>query len=139
MITEKQITLIKNSWCCAINAEKAGKLFYERLFEVAPGLRHHFQGEIKFQARKLFHMVTLIVTKVHELDQILEEVKSLARRHDRYGAEPAHYKVVGECLLWTLEKINPDKWNEETREAWVTVYDLIADTMIKNQAQNLAA
>ena len=139
MMTEKQILLVKNSWCCSTNAEKAGKLFYGRLFEVAPGMRHHFHDDIKFQARKLFHMVTLIVTRLHKLDEMMDELKSLARRHHRYGAEPAHYKVVGECLLWTLEKVIGDKWDEETREAWAAVYDVLAETMIKNQEQTLAA
>jgi hemoglobin-like flavoprotein len=46
---------------------------------------------------------------------------------------------VGECLLFTLEKVIGDKWDEETREAWAAVYDVLAETMIKNQTQTLAA
>ena len=139
MITEKQILLVKNSWCCSTNAEKTGKLFYGRLFEVAPGMRHHFRNDIKFQARKLFNMVTLIVTKLHKLDEMKDELKSLAHRHIRYGAEPAHYQVVGECLLWTLEKVIGDKWNDETREAWRAVYEELSSYMIKSQTESLAA
>ena len=139
MITERQILLVKNSWCCAIDAEKAGKLFYGRLFEVAPDVQHLFPGDIKFQSRKLMNMVALIVTRLHKLDEIMEEVKSLARRHHRYGAEPAHYQVVGECLLWTLEKVLGDKWNDETREAWTAVYSVLSDAMIKNQTATMAA
>jgi hemoglobin-like flavoprotein len=139
MITERQILLVKNSWCCAIDAEKAGKLFYGRLFEVAPGVRHLFPGDIKFQSRKLMNMVALIVTRLHKLDEIMDEVKSLARRHNRYGAEPAHYQVVGECLLWTLGKVLGDKWNDETCDAWTAVYSEIADAMIKGQAGAVAA
>jgi nitric oxide dioxygenase len=139
MITDKQIFLVKNSWCCSTNAEKAGKLFYGRLFEVAPGMRHHFHDDIKFQARKLFNMVHLIVTRLHKLDEMMDELKSLAHRHNRYGAEPAHYQVVGECLLWTLEKVIGDKWNDETREAWAALYGELADAMIKNQTTTVAA
>lgn len=140
MITEKQILLVKNSFSYVVtDAETAGKLFYGRLFEVAPGVRHLFQDEIKFQARKLMNMVTLIVTKLHKLDEIMGEVKSLAHRHNRYGAEPAHYQVVGECLLWTLEKRLGDRWNSETRQAWTAVYGVLADAMIKNQMESVAA
>lgn len=139
MITEKQIQLVKNSWCCSTNAEKAGKIFYARLFEVAPGLRHHFQDDIKFQARKLFHMVTLIVTRLHNLDEMMGEFGSLARRHTRYGAEPAHYKIVGECLLWTLERVVGERWNDETSEAWSAVYEVVSNYMIKNQTESAAA
>lgn len=85
------------------------------------------------------NMVALIVTRLHKLDEIMEEVKSLARRHYRYGAEPAHYQVVGECLLWTMEKVLGDKWNDETREAWTAVYGVLSDAMIKNQTAAEAA
>ena|SRR5688572_16758759 len=144
MITEKQILLVTNSWSyvvtpIGIGAEAAGKLFYQRLFEVAPGVRNLFQGDIKFQARKLMNMVTLIVTKLHKLDEIMDEVKMLAVRHNRYGAEPAHYAVVGQCLLWTLEKGLGDKWNDETHEAWTAVYGVLSDAMIKNQTAAVAA
>ena len=84
-------------------------------------------------------MVTLIVTRLHVLDEMMDELKSLAHRHNRYGAEPAHYQVVGECLLWTLERVVGDKWNDETREAWATVYGVLANTMIKNQTATVAA
>jgi nitric oxide dioxygenase len=140
MITEKQIHLVQNSWSYVVtDAEQAGKIFYGRLFEVAPAVRHLFHGDIKFQARKLMNMVTLIVTKLHKLDEIMDEVKSLAHRHNRYGAEPAHYQVVGECLLWTLEKGLGEKWNSETREAWTAVYGVLAKAMIKNQRESMAA
>lgn len=140
MITQKQILLVQNSWTYVkTDAEAAGKVFYQRLFDVAPEVRHLFQGEIKFQARKLMNMVTLIVTKLHKLDEIMDEVKSLALRHNRYGAEPAHYQVVGECLLWTLEKGLGDKWSEETRDAWASVYGVLANAMIKQQTASVAA
>jgi nitric oxide dioxygenase len=122
-----------------IGAEAAGKIFYERLFEVAPEVKNLFQGDIRFQSRKLMNMVTLIVTKLDKLDEIMDDVKSLASRHSRYGAEPAHYKIVGECLLWTLEKGHGDKWNDELREAWAAVYGVLAEAMIKNQSGAIAA
>ena len=138
MFTEKQILLVKNSWSyvvtpIGIGAEAAGKVFFQRLFDVAPGVRNLFGDDIKFQARKLMNMVTLYVTRLHKLDEIMDEINSLALRHNLYGAETAHYQVVGECLLWTLEKVLGDKWNEETREAWTAVYGMLSDVMIKNQ------
>ncbi|MBA4055933.1 MAG: hypothetical protein C0490_14560, partial [Marivirga sp.] len=92
-----------------------------------------FKGDSKEQARKLMSMVTLIVTKLQKLDDIMNEIKLLAQRHAQYGAEPEHYLVVGECLLWTLEKGLGEKWNGETRQAWVTVYSTLSGAMIKNQ------
>lgn len=116
-----------------VNAEEAGQLFYSRLFEVAPGVRHLFKGDTKEQAKKLMNMVTLIVTKLQKLDEIMSEVKSLAQRHSKYGAEPAHYAVVGECLIWTLQQGLGNKWNKETEDAWLAVYTILSKAMIENQ------
>lgn len=77
-------------------------------------------------------MVTLIVSKLQNLGDIMNEIKILAQRHTRYGAEPAHYQVVGECLLWTLEKGLAEKWDTETCKAWMLVYGVLSDAMIRN-------
>ena len=139
-MTERQILLVKNSWSYVIvNSEAAGELFYSRLFEVAPAVRPMFKGDTKEQARKLMNMVTLIVSKLQKLDDIMAEIKGLAQRHGKYGAQPAHYKVVGECLVWTLRQGLGDKWNKETEDAWITVYSILADAMIKNQGKAQAA
>lgn len=135
-MTERQILLVKNSWSyVVVNSEEAGLLFYKRLFEVAPSVEHMFTTDKKEQARKLMSMVTLVVTKLQKLDDILNEVKMLAQRHGKYGAQPAHYKVVGECLLWTLAKGLGDRWDKETEQAWIAAYTILSDAMIKNQAR----
>ena len=131
-MTERQILLVKNSWSyVVINSEEAGELFYSRLFEVAPAVRSMFKHDQKEQARKLMNMVTLIVTKLQKLDDIMNGIKLLAQRHGKYGVQPGHYKVVGECLLWTLEQGLGDKWNKELQEAWTTVYIILSSAMIE--------
>lgn len=138
-MTETQIQLVRNTWSYVIvNADEAGELFYNRLFQVAPAVRPMFQGNQKEQARKLMNMVTLIVAKLDKLGDIMHEVKGLARRHNRYGAKPEHYDVVGDCLLWTLEKGLGDRWTTEVKTAWTAVYTLLANAMIEAQAEPAA-
>ena len=138
-MTERQILLVKNSWSYIVtDSEQAGQLFYSRLFEVAPGVKHMFTSDPKEQSRKLMNMVTLIVTKLQKLDEIINEIKNLAQRHGKYGAKPEHYAVVGECLLWTLEQGLGDKWNSETKDAWVKVYGVLSEAMITNQKTTVA-
>ena len=139
-MTERQILLVKNSWSYVIvNADEAGQLFYKRLFEVAPEVRPMFKGDIKEQSRKLMNMVTYIVTKLQKLDEIMDEVKSLAQRHGKYGVKPHYYQIVGSSLLWTLKEGLGDKWNDETEQAWTAVYTALADAMIKTQLEMKAA
>lgn len=129
-----QIALVKESWNYVIvKSDEAGQLFYSRLFEVAPGVQHLFKGDVKEQSRKLMGMVTLIVSKLDKLETILDDIRSLASRHNKYGAKKEHYAVVGSCLIWTLKTGLGDRWTKQTEEAWVTVYQVLADAMIVNQ------
>jgi hemoglobin-like flavoprotein len=138
-MTERQILLVKNSWSYVIvKAEEAGLLFYNRLFEIAPELKSMFKTEPKDQSRKLINMVTLIVSKLQKLQEIEDEIKGLAVRHRKYGVDTAYYRIVGAAFIWTLQRGLKEKWNEELEEAWVAVYTVISDAMIKNQ-QAIAA
>ena len=131
-MNQKQIQLVKQSWSYVITrSDEAGELFYSRLFEVAPDLKHLFSEDIKTQARKLMSMVTLIVSKLDKLDMITTDIKSLASRHGRYGAKKEHYAVVGECLVWTLKAglEGQNRWSEETEEAWLAVYKILSNAM----------
>jgi hemoglobin-like flavoprotein len=89
-----------------------------------------FKGNTKEQARKLMSMVTLIVTKLDKLDDIMQEIKYLAIRHVKYQVEEKHYDLVGQSLLWTLENGLKDKWTSEVAEAWTKVYTILANAMI---------
>jgi Hemoglobin-like flavoprotein len=133
-MTPTQIQLVKESWSKVIPiSDAAGSLFYQRLFDVAPGVRHLFKSNPHEQSRKLMTMITMVVSKLDQLDTILEDIKGLARRHDKYGAKKEHYAVVGECLIWTLNKGLGDHWNKETEEAWATAYTILSNAMIQNQ------
>jgi nitric oxide dioxygenase len=130
----QQIQLVKDTWSYVIaKSDEAGQLFYNRLFEVAPGVKHLFKGEMKEQSRKLMSMVTYVVTKLDKLETIVSEIKFLAQRHSKYGAKPEHYSVVGECLIYTLKTGLGSRWNKETEEAWVAVYGVLSSAMIEGQ------
>jgi hemoglobin-like flavoprotein len=137
-MTARQIQLVKESWSYVIvKSNEAGQLFYSRLFEVAPAVRPMFKGDVKEQSRKLMSMVTLVVSKLDKLDQVINEVKALGARHNKYGTKSEHYAVVGECLIWTLSQGLGDRWNKETEEAWLQAYTVLSGAMI--QAQTSAA
>ena len=60
---------------------------------------------------------------------MLDDLRALARRHDRYGVREEHYASVGAALLWTLEQgLGPD-FTPEVQEAWATAYGLLSSAM----------
>jgi hemoglobin-like flavoprotein len=77
-------------------------------------------------------MLNAIVIRLDRLDELTEEIAAMAQRHLEYGVRPAHYKLVGTALLWTLQKGLADDWTAEVKTAWVTCYNILAVTMINS-------
>ena len=129
-MTPEQVALVQGSFDKVKPvADDAAAIFYSRLFEVAPGVRSLFTGDIEEQGRKLMKMIGTAVAGLNNLDANVPAVQDLGRRHVAYGAEEAHYNVVGECLLYTLEKGLGTDWTDELAAAWTEVYSVLADTM----------
>ena len=76
-------------------------------------------------------MIGYVINKLDALDDILDEVSKLAQRHVQYGVKDEHYLVVGEALLWTLEKGLAGHWNEEMKESWTACYTILSNAMIQ--------
>ena len=113
-----------------LNAEEAGAVFYEKLFEINPSLKPLFAHAMPAQINKLMDMLTLMVANLQTMDSIEKEVKALAIRHVQYGTRPEHYQSVREALMYTLEMQLADGWDEDTRQAWSEVYAVWANAMI---------
>lgn len=131
-MTPQQIQHVKSTWgmVATLDPETVGGLFYGRLFEIAPQIRHMFRAPIPEQSKKLLTMIGYVINKLDKLDDIIDEVAKLAQRHVQYGVEPAHYNIVAEALLWTLEKGLGEHWTEEVKESWVLCYTTLAGAMI---------
>ena len=131
-MTTQQIDLIRATWkLVAANADQAGPLFYETLFEIAPELKPMFsRTTVPEQSKKLLAMLSYIINKLDSLEDILDEIAKLARRHVNYGVEEKHYGYVGAALLMTLEKGLGDAWNDEVKDAWTTCYGILSSAMM---------
>ncbi len=139
MLTLTQKTLVQESFALiAPIADDAAVLFYRRLFEIDRSLQGMFRGDMAEQRRKLMQMLTAAVKGLDRLDQLVPVVQELGRRHAAYGVLDAHYDTVGGALLWTLEMGLGAGFTAETREAWVTVYGLLATTMKEAAREALA-
>jgi nitric oxide dioxygenase len=105
--------------------------FYNRLFEVAPEVRGLFKHSIKVQGRALVKMLDAALNLLQSPSTLKRALRDLALRHLRYGAEPKHYSIVGECLLFALETcLGPELWTAEVKEGWLTVFSFMMVVML---------
>ncbi len=119
-------------------AETAAEIFYNKLFELDPALKPLFKGDIKEQGKKLMTMLAAAVNGLDNLEGLIPVVQNLGKRHVGYGVQDEHYDTVAASLLFTLEQGLGDAWNEEVKEAWTTVYLILADIM-KEASKEVAA
>lgn len=131
-----EVTLVKDSFRKIVPiADQAAALFYARLFELDPSLRHLFRGNMIEQGRKLMTMIAASVGALERLDTIVPHIRALGARHAGYGVTEDHYATVGAALLWTLEKGLGADFTPAVREAWTSTYSLLANTMIEAQRE----
>jgi nitric oxide dioxygenase len=114
-------------------------LFYGRLFEIAPQVRAMFPADMSDQRRKLMMTLMTVVNGLSDLDTILPAASALAKRHVSYGAAAAHYPVVGDALLWTLENGLGEAWTPPVAAAWRAAYATLSGFMISEAYGQQAA
>jgi len=130
-MTPNQIELVQSSFAKVVPiSEQAAALFYGRLFELAPEVRALFKGDMVEQGRKLMTMLGSVTRGLGNLDTLVPVAQRLAERHVGYGAQPAHYAVVGAALIDTLDKGLGEEFTPEVRNAWETAYGTLSGVMI---------
>jgi nitric oxide dioxygenase len=131
-MTPDQVKLVQESFAkVAPISDKAAELFYGRLFETAPHVRAMFPDDMTVQRGKLIATLAVVVNGLSNLETILPIASALAKRHVGYGAQPWHYPVVGQALLWTLEKGLGDAWTSPVAAAWTQAYTTLSTYMIR--------
>ncbi len=139
MPTMHQIELVQKTYAVvAPIADDVAALFYRRLFEIDPSLESMFKGDMAAQRRKLMVMLTAAVKGLPRLDRLIPVLQDLGRRHADSGVDDRHYATVGEALLWTLEKGLGAEFTPDVKEAWTTVYGVLASTMKAGAEERLA-
>jgi hemoglobin-like flavoprotein len=130
-MTPEQVQLVKSSFANITPIkDQAAALFYRRLFELDPGLRSLFKGDMAAQGAKLMAALGGALASLDQLARVLPTVRELGRRHAAYGVRPEHYATVGEALIWTLEQGLGADFTPARRRAWIDAYASLAWTMI---------
>lgn len=140
-MTAQEVILVKRSWkiFSAVDPSIIGDVFYSRLFMLSPALKNMFRSSMYAQYVKLVDMLNLIVARLDRIEELKYDIEQLAMRHVSYGVKTSHYQLVGDSLLWTLEKGLGNDWNEAVAHAWKHCYTELSDVMIKATEEHAAS
>jgi hemoglobin-like flavoprotein len=109
--------------------------FYARLFAAAPAVRPLFaHTDLRRQKAMLLAALVLLRKSLRDLDAVVPKLRELGARHVAYGAEPAHYPVVGEVLIASMAEVAGDAWRLEYARAWGAAFDVVAGVMLEGAA-----
>lgn len=125
-----------------------------RLFEINPDAARYFKftdgfettDEAMYKQEVFKNHASGVILAVSAAVDLLEKgdmekltivLKELGAAHLSRGLdlEKAHYDLVGEALLDTLEKALGDEFTPETKAAWSGVYAFISEKMLEGAAE----
>jgi hemoglobin-like flavoprotein len=133
-MTPEKVRLVQESFAQLVPMkDEVVAAMYERLFELDPGLRPLFRGDMARQRSRLGVALAMVVHGLKNPVAIVPVLEELGRRHNGYGVKPEHYATVGEAMLWALEQALGERFTADVRAAWADAYDLTASTMLKAQ------
>jgi Hemoglobin-like flavoprotein len=96
----------------------------DEMFE-SPKFKKHATGVI----RTVDKAVSMLQDS--DLSELVDVLEKLGKRHTRYGVVEAHYPILGNAVLQTLEEAIGDDFTPDVKEAWVEVWGVISKAMIQ--------
>lgn len=140
-MTPHQIHLIRSSFePLKPLAATVAEAFYAQLFARDPALRALFRGgDMHEQGERLMQMLNAAIDLLDRPGALIPVLLRLGQRHNGYGVVTAHYDSVGAALLDTLAAGLGDRFTAEVREAWTTMYGLVARKMQEGAASAVLA
>jgi hemoglobin-like flavoprotein len=128
-------TLAESFDLVAPRGDELVETFYTRLFAAAPAVAPLFAGtDLRRQRARLLATLVLVRKSLGDLGALVPKLRELGARHVAYGAEPAHYPVVGSVLIASMAEIAGSAWRAEYADAWSEAFDVVAGAMLDGAA-----
>ncbi|MDH5435812.1 MAG: globin domain-containing protein [Gammaproteobacteria bacterium] len=129
-MTPEHIDLVKHSWnLIDSHAVEMSDIFYNRLFETNPEFRPLFSTDIQMQGKALMETLNIVINGMDDFEELLPGIRALGTKHTSYGVKKEDYEPVADALIYTLKNIIGQEFTPEIEQAWINVYEFIADTM----------
>ena len=111
-------------------ADEIAKSFYKHLFEIAPPTKKLFTGDMERQGTMLMTSLSLAVSGLSNMEEILPSVQALGERHFSYGVKPEYFQPSCDSFIWALENHLGDHFTPALKEAWTLAFQTLTRTML---------
>jgi len=145
-LDNRDIDLVQQTFgrVAMLGADTVGKVIFMKIFKKAPGAIALFSFKDEgVEPTKLFRNgspavahVTKVVTTVgtavsllRDLDTLVPVLQGLGLKHQTLGVAPAHYDVVGEAVIESLQVALGGNFTEPVKNAWLKVFGTVKKVM----------
>ncbi|MBK8285019.1 MAG: hemin receptor [Ahniella sp.] len=97
--------------------------------QVIPACADCFGDDIDAQSFRLMSMIGAGVGLLDHPERLDDVLRKLGARHHQYGVREAHYPIVGEVLLETLDEVLGHDFTADAKAAWAGFYGVVAASM----------
>ncbi|WGK60390.1 NO-inducible flavohemoprotein [Halopseudomonas sp. SMJS2] len=113
-------------------------VFYPLMFERYPEVKGFFneahQGQ-GTQPQALANAVVAYAANLDRLEVLGDAVSLIVQKHVSLNIQPAHYPIVGECLLAAIRAVLGEAASDAVLGAWGEAYGQLADILIGAEEQ----
>lgn len=143
-LTAKQVKVIVSTWATVktLGASTVGVLLFKNIFEIAPAAKGLFSFSkdnpnfdidtdegVKKHGANVVNTVTGAIDGLGDLPALVGVLKDLGRRHVNYGVVTAHYDIVGQAFLRTLQQGLGAGYTADVADAFTALWGVVAATM----------
>ncbi|MEX1666531.1 globin domain-containing protein [Zhongshania arctica] len=130
-MTPKQITIVQAQLPTVKSIGKPfAKVFYARLFQLAPDLRTLF-SEGKHRDRQLIDTLCTTVNSLQNMDGLRVVAHNMGQRYSELGVSERHYDFFMQAMLETLGMALGDEFSGEVKAAWLNLLTTLKDTLLE--------
>ena len=131
-LTATQIELLERSFnLLAPQALELVSRFYAALFKRYPDVKPMFANtDPKEQKKKLIAALQLVINNLRNPKKLGAALEAMGKKHQHYGALPAHYDAVAGTLLETMSDMAGDNWTDDVDDAWQAALLAVKEGML---------
>ncbi|MBQ0795394.1 globin domain-containing protein [Zhongshania sp.] len=131
-MTPKQIAIVQSQLQAVKSIGKPfAKVFYARLFQLAPDLRNLFNCTDNSKDRKLINMLCTTVHSLGNMDGLKVVAHNMGQRYSEQGVSDRHYDFFIQAMLETLEMALGDDFSGDGKAAWVSMLAMVKETLLE--------
>src|SRR3954468_2971641 len=139
MLTAQQIAVIKTTVPVLVeHGETLTKHFYRRMFTHNPEVQAFFNPAHQHagtQQRALAAAICAYAQNIENPGVLAGAVELIAQKHCSLCVKAEHYPIVGANLLESIREVLGAACTEAIIDAWAAAYGLLADILIKREAE----